>query len=144
MADYFTQFSCMLHVGSVRNVETAGLIRDELEAELARQDGETLGFTMEACPETGNGAIWIYSDGFGDPEHVIRFVLSCAEAFSLAGRWGFCWSFSCSRPMLDGFGGGAHVLDLGTGATVADLDCSGFVQGQVEGATPAIIREAVS
>ena len=26
----------------------------------------------------------------GEPEHVTRFVLRCAEAFDLKGVWGFC------------------------------------------------------
>jgi len=35
-----------------------------------------------------------------------------AEAFGLEGRWGFAYAETCSRPRLDGFGGGAIMLDL--------------------------------
>ena len=27
--------------------------------------------------------------------------------------WGFTYALTCSRPRLDAFGGGAHVIDLG-------------------------------
>jgi hypothetical protein len=127
MADLFTQFSCLLHVGTAENAAAAELIRGELAGDLDREEEVSLGFDMEADHESGPGTLWIYSDGYGDPEHVVRFVLRCAEAFSLSGKWGFCWSYTCSRPTLDGFGGGAHVLDLATRMTVADLDCSTFV-----------------
>jgi hypothetical protein len=131
MADLFTQFSCLLHVATAENATAADLIRGELAAELDREEGASLGFDMEVDHHSGPGALWVYSDEYGDPEHVIRFVLRCAEAFSLSGKWGFSWSYTCSRPTLDGFGGGAHVLDLETGTTVADLDCNAFVETHV-------------
>ena len=58
-------------------------------------------------------------DVTGDPERLIHFVKLCAAEFSLSGRWGFQYANTCSKPRLDGFGGGAHVLDLATGETVA-------------------------
>ena len=42
-----------------------------------------------------------------------------AEAFGLEGRWGFAYAETCSRPRLDGFGGGAIVLDLARPETVS-------------------------
>ena len=52
-------------------------------------------------------------DGQGDIEGVIRFVLFLAEEIELNGLWGFEVAYTCSRPRLDAFGGGAHVIDLG-------------------------------
>ncbi len=86
-----------------------------------------IGFAAEAGHAEGDGeaaSLWLHDDaGDGNPEHVIAFVLRCAEAFGLTGRWGFVWALTCSRPRLDGFGGGAHVLDLGRRETVAWMDC---------------------
>jgi hypothetical protein len=45
-------------------------------------------------------------------------VTRCAEAFGLTGRWGFQWANIASEPVVDGFSGGAHVLDLSTGQTL--------------------------
>jgi hypothetical protein len=142
MADYFTSFSCVLHVATVENAAAAELIRGKLAAELDREEGASLGFDMAVDHESGPGVLWIYSEGYGDPEHVIRFVLRCAEAFVLSGKWGFCWSHTCSRPRLDGFGGGAHVVDLLSRATIADLDCSAFVAERIT-AGAATIEERV-
>jgi len=58
-------------------------------------------------------ALWIHDDDHGDVEAVIRFVLRLAEDLDLTGLWGFQYGLTCSRPRLDAFGGGAHVIDLG-------------------------------
>ncbi len=57
--------------------------------------------------------LWIHDDDHGDVEAVIRFVLRLAEELDLIGLWGFQYALTCSRPRLDAFGGGAHVIDLG-------------------------------
>ncbi len=134
MADYFTQFSCMLDVGSAENAARADDIRGELEAELDRDEGASLGFEMSVSHETGPGTLWLHSDEYGEPEHVIAFVMRCAAALDLGGVWGFSWSHSCSRPRLDAFGGGAHVIDLGKRGTIASIDCSNFVFEQTAAA----------
>jgi hypothetical protein len=61
----------------------------------------------------GRSELWIHDDCSGDPERVIAFVLLCAEQFDLKGLWGFEYANTCSKPRLDAFGGGAHVIDLG-------------------------------
>ncbi len=58
---------------------------------------------------------------------MIQFVKLCAAEFGLAGRWGFQYANTCSRPRLDGFGGGAHVLDLATGETVDWIYTDGWL-----------------
>lgn len=123
MADYFTHFSCILDVGSTDNVARAFTLYEEYGAELERDDGLEPGFDIEVDPNSDQG-LWFRGDGYGEPEHVIAFVLRCAEAFDLKGRWGFVWSLTCTKPMLDGFGGGAQLLDLGERRTLAWLDCT--------------------
>ncbi len=66
-------------------------------------------------------------DVTGDPERLIQFVKRCAATFGLTGRWGFQYANTCSRPRLDGFGGGAHVLDLATGETVDWIYTDGWL-----------------
>lgn len=120
MADYRTLLSCIFDTGSADNRMRADAIRGELRAELDR-NGEEIGFEVAPSPEHGEGALWLYAAEFGEPEHVIAFVLRCARAFGLSGRWGFRFAHSCSKPRLDAYGGGAVVLDLGTRETVAWL-----------------------
>lgn len=133
MADYFTQFSCIFDVGSAENAARAEAIRSELTDELDRDEGVAPGFEMDVAPDLGPGALWIRSDECGEPEHVIGFVLRCAEALGLQGVWGFTWSLSCSKPRLDAFGGGAQVLDLGQRKSLEWIDCSNWV---IERTTP--------
>ncbi|WP_288994167.1 hypothetical protein, partial [uncultured Gemmobacter sp.] len=68
--------------------------------------------TLRRNPPEGS-ALWIHDDDHGDVEAVIRFVLRLAEELDLTGLWGFQYGLTCSRPRLDAFGGGAHVIDLG-------------------------------
>ncbi len=129
MADYHTQFSCILDVGSAENAIEAENVRQRVAAEVSLVEGNELGFDMTLDPETASGAIWIYSDGDGDPEHVIMFVLACAEAFDLERRWGFTWSLSSTRHLRVGFfGGGGQLLDLSARECLDWLDCAHWLE----------------
>jgi hypothetical protein len=133
MADYFTQFSCISDVGSPENAALAATIYGELAVALDQEEGTDLGFEFEfeVDLEHGPSALWIHSDENGEPEHVIKFVLKCAERMKLSGVWGFTWGLSCSRPRLDAFGGGAQILDLGRRETLHTIDCSNWVIEQM-------------
>lgn len=144
MADYFTQFSCVFDVGSAENVARAMHIRERLAAEREETEGVDLAFDLEPDPEHGPGALWISSDGYGEPEHVIAFVLGCAEAFDLTGRWGFVWALTCSKPRLDGFGGGAQLIDLAARKSLAWLDCDHWLASRLDLASDAAIGLAQS
>ncbi len=120
MADYYTSFSVLLPVGA-GNIEAALALYDQFEAEL-EADNQSVGFLAEK-DEPGSDAVWLRDNGGGgDPEHVIAYAFRCAETFGLTGRWGFHWGRWCSRARLDGFGGGAQVLDLGRRTSVDWLD----------------------
>lgn len=135
MADYFTHFSCLLEVGA-GNIEAALAIHAEMAAALEAEDGVSIGFAAE--PSFGRpSALWLHDDDWGEPEHVMAFALRCAEAFDLKGRWGFCWALTCSRGRLDGFGGGAQVLDLGRRKSLAWIDCSQWLADQLAEDRPA-------
>lgn len=118
MADYFTQFSCLLDVGTPKNAARALELYNALSRENATEDPPSDGFALSIQPEHGGTVLWMRDEGTGDPAHVLRFVRTCAAAFGLTGRWGLQYASTCSRPRVDGFGGGAHVIDLATGETV--------------------------
>ena len=59
-------------------------------------------------------------------------MLACAEGFDLTGRWGFVWALTCSKPRLDGFGGGAQLIDLDARKSLAWLDCDHWLQGALD------------
>lgn len=145
MADYFTQFSCQLDVGSAANAAQALAISKQLALELADAEGVGPGFQVNA---EDKGVLWIHDVGaYGEPEHVIAFVLRCAQAFDLTGRWGFCWALTCSRPRTDSFGGGAQVIDLTARRSLDWIDCEHWVSqvsasGSLRDASPSVRRGA--
>ena len=130
MADYTTSFSTTLPLGSASNIAPALALYRQLAAELETA-GETIGFEVAESGTPEAPQLWLHASDNGEPEHVIAFALRCAEQFGLTGQWGFAWGLGCSRPRLDGFGGGAHVLDLGRRETVAWVDCETWLAEQI-------------
>ena len=114
MADYFTHFSCVIDVGTADKAARALALLQELRAEdQDADDPEVSGFTLARQDAPKGSTLWIHDDERGDVEAVIRFVLRLAIELDLTGLWGFQFGLTCSRPRLDAFGGGAHVIDLG-------------------------------
>lgn len=133
MADYLTQFSCHLDLGSPETAARALILLEELrDGAEDRDDDAIYGFEAEADPQHPGTLYFTDDAGQGDPEHLIRFVLACAEAFDLKGRWGFTWSLSCSRHRLDGFGGGAQLLDLSERKSLAWNDCAHWLLAMLD------------
>ena len=114
MADYFTHFSCLLDVITPDKAARAlALFQSLREADQDAEDPEVAGFDLVRQDAPEGSAIWIHDDDQGNVEAVIRFVLRLAAELDLTGLWGFQYALTCSRPRLDAFGGGAHVIDLG-------------------------------
>jgi len=133
MADCFTHFSCLLDVGTPQNAARALDLFNALSEAGASEEPPSEGFLISIQPEHGGSQLWLRDDVSGDPERLIQFVKLCAAEFNLKGRWGFQYANTCSRPRLSAFGGGAHVLDLGTGETVGWIDTDGWLTATVDG-----------
>jgi hypothetical protein len=127
MADYFTQFSCLLDVGVPKHAVRAIEIYEANCADGALEAKFSNGFFVSISPDDAGTQLFIRDEGAGDPEAVIRFVQVCAAEFGLSGRWGFQYANTCSKPRPDGFGGGAHVLDLATGETLAWIETENWI-----------------
>ncbi len=114
MADCFTHFSCLIDVGTADNAARALVLFQELRAtDQDAVDPEVSGFTLARQDAPEGSTLWIHDNEHGDVEAVIRFVMRLAEDLDLTGLWGFQYALTCTRPRLDAFGGGAHVIDLG-------------------------------
>lgn len=136
MAEFFTHFSCVLDVGTPENAARALDLYNTLSAENAAEDPPSDGFVLSIQPEHGGTTLWMRDEITGDPEHVIQFVKRCAAAFGLKGLWGFQYANTCSRPLINAFGGGLHVLDLATGETVDWLYTNGWLATVLDGGNP--------
>ena len=127
MADSFTHFSCLLDVGTSENAARALDLYNKLSEESASEEPPSEGFLLWIQPEHGGNQLWMRDDMTGDPERLLQFVKRCGAEFGLMGRWGFQYANTCSKPQLDGFGGGAHVIDLATGETVDWIYTDGWL-----------------
>ncbi len=113
MADYFTHFSCVLDAGTPEKAAQALDLHARLRAEdEVSSDPVYSGFALALQDGPGSSVLWFHDDGRGDVEAVIGFVLRLAAEIDLNGHWGFDYAHTCSRPRLEAFGGGAHVIDL--------------------------------
>ena len=63
----------------------------------------------------------------------IRFVLRLAEELDLTGLWGFDYANTCSRPRLEAFGGGAHVIDLGARKSIGWISTHEWLTAALSG-----------
>ena len=136
MANYFTHFSCLLDVGTPDNAARALDLYNRLSEDGASEDPPSEGFLLSIQPEHGGAQLWMRDDETGDPERLIQFVKICAKAFGLTGRWGFQYASTCSAARVNAFGGGAHVLDLTTGETVAWTYTDGWLADVLDGGDP--------
>jgi hypothetical protein len=127
MADFFSHFSCVLDVGTPENAARALDLYRAFMEDAAREDVPPDWFLLSIQPEHGATQLWMRHEVTGDPQQLIIFVQRCAEAFDLAGRWGFQWANTYSRPRVNAFGGGAHVLDLATRETAGWFDTNGWL-----------------
>ena len=90
MADYFSQFSCILDVSTPEKAIAAlDLFLRLREEDEASDDPEFSGFALSIQDGPGCSDLWFHDDGQGDVEGVIHFVLRLAEELDLTGLWGF-------------------------------------------------------
>lgn len=136
MANYFTHFSCVLDVGTRGNAIRSLELHAKLAADIAEEESRDIGFILSIPEEEGGSVLWMRDDETGEPEHVIRFVILCAETFDLKGLWGFQWADTCSRPLLDAYGGGAHAIDLGERQSLGWTNTDEWLRIALDGGDP--------
>lgn len=135
MADYFTHFSCALDAGTPENAAQALDLHDRLIAEdEAKGEPDHGGFALALQDGPRTSVLWFHDDGQGDVEGLIAFVLRLAAEIDLSGLWGFTYALTCSRPRLEAFGGGAHVIDLAARKSVGWISTQEWLNAALDGA----------
>jgi hypothetical protein len=118
MADYYTNFSFVLQLKEPAQKEYALDIAniasthryeaDQLPATFPQSLQDVLEdwhFEVEQCDE----GVWFHSME-GGIDAVCAFVQHLLQKFEIPGHIAFEWSFDCSKPRADAFGGGAAVI----------------------------------
>ena len=131
MADYFTHFSCLFDLGTPQNAARALDLYND--AHVDDDDNRLCDGFVASRPVANSAQLWIRDESGGDPERVVAFVLLCANAFELKGLWGFEYANTCSRHLLDGFGGGAVVIDLAARQLLSRTNTSVWLATALEG-----------
>jgi hypothetical protein len=136
MAEYYTNFSAVLSLPSQEALDYAlNLHRKMLEAYEDDEDDDKKSFldidiecgVFECEPHTDDGVFGfcIYDgDGEGSIDCVLSFVKHLLVKYSLK-PWGLEWSYDCTKPRLDAFGGGAAIV---TADGIQDFSTSQWIE----------------
>jgi hypothetical protein len=142
MADYYTQFSLLVHLPArafefyqqVKDLRGKNLsdaeLPEHLRGLLTADDLENWWFD---CQVQDANSLWIYADKNGSVEGVAAFLQHLVRKFGLP-PLGFTWASTCSKPRIDAFSGGACWI---TASHIEYLDTAAWLQRRrddVEGA----------
>jgi hypothetical protein len=121
MADYFTKLSLVLRLPDeaaqayaleLARQASQGQLGDELPADFPKALAEVIEdwqFETDADSPAGEHGVWLHSD-YGGVEALCAFLQHLLQKFDPNGRVSFAWSYDCSKPRLDAYGGGAAVV----------------------------------
>jgi len=107
MANYYTEFSILVEC---HNKEQQDWLIQHL-----REEEEDGGFYAEEQRDD----VWITGES-GDLDILLDVIAEFQRTFSITEAQIITWSNTCSRPMVDAFGGGAAVVYRGEYVTI---DC---------------------
>ena len=136
MADYFTKFSMMLPLPSeaaqayaldlavhASRAQRGDEPSDRLPASLL-EVVEDWQFETEVHNADGKWQLWLHSDD-GGIDAVCAFFQHLLQKFDPQGHAAFAWSYDCSKPRLDAFGGGAALITARKIKTMNTVDWLG-------------------
>ena len=109
MSYHYSLSSNMIAVPEEKR-EQAQAIIDRVSRELEEDEDEGY-FNYKASLEPEG--VWLRHDESFNPEHAQRLVRALVEELDLPGVHVCSWAYSCDRPLLDAFGGGAFAVQKG-------------------------------
>lgn len=90
-------------------IERAKQIVLRVSSKLETSEDGYVGYEAEV-EEKG---VWVYSDEYLTLEHVVELVQDLVEELDLPGIHVVSWAYTCSKPRIDEFGGGAFAVQKG-------------------------------
>jgi len=117
MADYYTNFSLVLKLNAELKQYALDLAK---KAEANRSNDEPVpdGFPASLAEviedwnfdtEDHKDGIWLHSD-CGGIDAACLFIQHLLQKFDIQGHIAFEWSYDCTQPRVDAFGGGAAFI----------------------------------
>jgi hypothetical protein len=108
MADYYCESSSFLKIPAEK-LDKAKEILDLLKAQASREMFY-LGYSYEV---DGDGVCIYSSAGWFDPDDAEIAARRLVDELEIDDPFVCSWSYSCSKPRIDEFGGGAFVVKRG-------------------------------
>lgn len=126
MANNYCEASSFLEIPEDK-IEKAQEIIDRVEKEL--EEDEDYGYC--GCQaELEKGGVWFHGDESVDVNHVEDIARALVEELELDKPFYCSWAYTCSKPRIDEFGGGAFVIVRGK--QTFWIDAMNHVMQQVE------------
>jgi len=139
MANNYCEFSAMLEIPEDK-VAAAMTVAMRVCEELESDEDE--GYVGCNVQYDKNG-IWFSSDaGEGNADHVERIAKAVLEEMEIDEPFYCSWAFTCSKPRIDEFGGGA--MKVQRGKETMYIDAMSFVQGEVLSNTMRELLDALA
>ncbi len=107
MANNYLQSSTFVSIPKEK-IEQAKHIIDEVQ-KVFLDSGEIAGY----CAEVKGEGIWIYGEESIDYCHVEVLMRELVEMLHLDGVFVCSWAYTCTKPRIDEFGGGAFAVVRG-------------------------------
>lgn len=112
MANNYCNSSSFLPVPKEK-IEQAKVILERVVEEI-ENDPENDYECCYCCAETEGDGVWFHDDGEGfNQEHVERAGRALVEELEIDDVFTCSWAYTCSKPRIDEFGGGAFALQRG-------------------------------
>lgn len=109
MANNYCQSSSFISIPDTK-LEQARKIVERVQDRLFYDDEGYMGFTATI---EKNG-VWIFEDDYYiTPEHIEQLVRALVEELDLPGVHVCSWAYTCSKPRINEFGGGAFAVQKG-------------------------------
>lgn len=106
MADYYTQFSFIIPLTPEQTDQLLEELNDKKALKQIFEDPEFVNLGVVKDEE----GLWVASEIDGDTNDAISLLEYAIRHYHLP-PMGFEWGHTCSKPRLDGFGGGAVWTD---------------------------------
>lgn len=108
MANNYCESSSLIHIPADKLPQATTIVQ-RITTELEEGEDEYAGFASTATEE----GMWLHTDESINTEHLEKVVKALVEELELPGIHVCSWAFTCSKPRIDQFDGGAFAVRLG-------------------------------
>ena len=114
MANNYCELSSWMDIPREKKDKAQEII-DRVRKEL-EDDDEGFGDCMvdtEVQVDEFRSGVWFHNDESANPEHVAEIAKALVEELEIDEPFYCSWAYTCSKPRIDEFGGGAFVVKRG-------------------------------